>query len=207
MKCLTVNYNTPELIDKMLTTFRKFYDLPLLLVDGSSEKKFEELMRVVDRFEDIEVHHFDFNIHHGRGLAYGFNQIDTERVMVIDSDIVFYRGEVIERMNTELSNDKWGIGDISIVNEKGFNVKHGIKYLHPAFMLVNKDVYEQFPSPVNHGAPMISTMKAIHESGRDLLVHAPYIYDDFAKRKRFYIEHEWKGTVSRTGGYHLSGMI
>ena len=95
-------------------------------------------------------------------MAYGFNYLKDDRIMVIDTDVIFYRGGAIERLNAELRNDSYGIGDIQTVDDAGFNKLVGIKYLHPAFMLVNREVVMRYPMPIKHGAPMIETMKAIH---------------------------------------------
>ncbi len=184
MKALSVNYNTPDLLDRMLEGFRKFYDIPMLLIDGSDEKHYPKVEKVFKQYENIEVHHFDYNIHHGGGMAYGFSQIDDEKIIVIDTDIVFYRAGAIERMNDELRDESYGIGDIQIIDKRGFNARTGIKYLHPAFMLVNKSVYIQYPPPIIHGAPMIRAMEAIHESGNDILQSADYITHDFRRPKK-----------------------
>ncbi len=203
MRALTVNYNTPDLLDRMLDGFRGFYDIPMLLIDGSDEKHYPQIQDVVERYDNIEVHHFDYNIHHGGGMAYGFSQITDDRIIVIDTDIVFYNAGAIERMNDELKDESYGIGDVQTINNKGFNARVGIPYLHPAFMLVNKSVYIQYPPPIVHGAPMIKAMIAIQESKKDILQRADYITHDFRHPKKIYISHDWQGTVKRTGGYHL----
>lgn len=203
MKCLTVNYNTPDFLDRMLTTFRKFYDLDILVVDGSDDRFYPDVEKVVDKFYGVELHHFDYNIHHGPGLAYGFNQIGDARIMVIDSDVEFINPGGIERLDSELRDNMFGIGDVQIVDYNGFNKPKGIKYLHPAFMLVNRKELFKWPFPIKHGAPMIQTMIKIHESGKDLLQHADYVTNDFRNPQKIYIRHDWQGTVTRTGGYHL----
>ena len=203
MRALTVNYNTPDLLDRMLSGFREMYDIPMLLVDGSDDKHYPDVLAVVEKYSDIELHHFAYNIHHGPGLAYGFSQIEDERIIVIDSDIVFINPGSIELLDAELRPDSYGIGDIQTVNSKGFNVAHGIAYLHPAFMLVNRSVVMQWPMPVKAGAPMIETMTAIHRQGADILQYAEWVTNDFRMAEKYYISHDWQGTVSRTGGYHL----
>lgn len=200
MKCLTVNYNTSHLLDRMLGSFRKFYELELLVVDGSDEKHYSQVQRVAEKY-NVKIHHFGFNIHHGPGLAYGFTQLDDKRIMVIDTDVTFINAGIIERLDSELRDDMYGIGYVQIVNRAGINAPKGIKYLHPAFMLVNKKEFLKWPVPVKHGAPMIETMSAIHDAGKNLLQHAPYVANDFPNP---YIHHDWQGTVHATGGYHLS---
>jgi hypothetical protein len=208
---LTVNYNTPDLLDRMLTELRKFYDFPVIVVDGSDESHFHHTVDIVNHHNDVEMHHFNYNIHHGPGLAYGFNVIRNKRIMVIDTDIEFINGGIIERMDKELKDESYGIGDVQTVNLKGFNVTgkvipgdlSAIPYLHPAFMLVNRNRILLWPTPVKHGAPMIQTMIQIHKDKADVLQHADYVTHDFREKDKVYISHAWRGTVDKTGGYHL----
>ena len=82
MKCLTANHNTPHLLDRMLDGFCKLYDLEILVVDGSEERYYSQVQRVIKKY-NIDIHHFDFNTHHGPRLAYGFTQLNDKRIMVI----------------------------------------------------------------------------------------------------------------------------
>ena len=200
MKALTLNYNTPDLLDRMLAGFRRFYDIEMLLVDGSDDRYYPAVEKVVEKYPDIEMHHFEFNIHHGPGMAYGFKTITDDRIIVIDTDIVFYSGGLIARMNDDLKDESYGIGDVQQINDRGFNVAKGLAYLHPAFMLVNREVVMRYPMPIKHGAPMIRAMEALQG---ELLQHAAYVTSDFRNVKKVYISHDWMGTVNRTGGYHL----
>jgi glycosyltransferase involved in cell wall biosynthesis len=205
MKALSVHYNTPDLLDRMLSSFRKFYDFEMLLVDGSDGRYYQDVENIGKKYIGIEMHHFDYNIHHGPGIAYGFSRIADERIIVIDSDIVFINPGIIERMDEELLPDMYGIGDIVMVNKFGDIRPKGIKYLHPAFMLVNKKVVMEWPMPIKHGAPMIETMIKINKENKDILQHAVYVTNELRQSKKIYIYHDWRGTVSRTGGSHLSG--
>lgn len=201
MTALTVNYNTPDLLLTLLSSFRKFYDIPYMVVDGSSQKYYERIKEYGKEF-NVNIVHFDTNIHHGGGLAYGLTTIQTSQVLFLDSDITILQGGFIEDLQSKLRPESYGIGDISEVNELGVNVPNGIKYLHPSFALINREVALSYPLPVRHGAPMLNTMKATPP-----IQHEQWIADDLKnsieKKTCKYFIHEWKGTVNRTGGYNL----
>jgi glycosyltransferase involved in cell wall biosynthesis len=209
MTGLCVNYNTPGLLDRMLSGLRKFYSFDMIVVDGSDKVHFPDVEKVVEKYDNVELHHFGYNIHHGPGLDYGIKFIEDEKIMVIDSDIEIFKGDLIELMDEQLKSDSYGIGDVQFVNVKGYNV-HGevkkgslrvIPYLHPAFMLINRSIALQWPMPIKHGAPMIETMISIHMNDGPQLQECEIVTHDF--RERGYIYHDWRGTVDRTGGYHL----
>lgn len=196
---LTVNYNTPDFLERLLSSFRQFYDIPFVVVDGSDEKNYKQIEGFVDKYS-VEIHHFPFNIHHGPGMAYGIEYIKTDKILLLDSDLIVLRPGFIEDLDSKLKLDSYGIGDIQIVDENGFNRKKGMRYLHPACALINREVALKYPLPIRHGAPMIEAMKAIKT---DILQHEPWVTNDFRNPDKKFIIHDWQGTVTRTGGYHL----
>lgn len=200
---LTVNYNTPDFLERLLLSFRKYYDTPFIVVDGSDELNYEQIKDFPDKY-NIELHHFSYNIHHGPGLAYGIKYIQTDQILLLDSDLIVINPGFIEDLQSKLLPESYGIGDIQIVNDKGFNVKSGYIYLHPACALINREIVLQFPLPVKHGAPMIEAMFEINKQGKTgLLQYESWITNDFRNKEKKYIIHDWQGTVNRTGGYHL----
>ena len=198
---LTIHYNTPDLLLTLLSSFRKFYDIPYMVIDGSEGRYYERIKEYGKEF-NVTIVHFDTNIHHGGGLAYGLKTIQTRQVLFLDSDIVILKSGLVEILQSKLRPESYGIGDISEVNEFGVNVPQGIKYMHPSFALINREVALGYPLPVRHGAPMISTMKATPP-----IQHEQFIADDLLnsieKKPCVYFVHEWCGTVKRTGGYNL----
>jgi hypothetical protein len=203
---LTVNYNTPELLESLLVSFRKFYDIPYLVVDGSDQMNFQRIKDFPERF-NIEINHFDYNIHHGPGMAHGFQIIKTEQIILLDTDVRILKNGFIEDLQSKLMHGSYGIGDISIINSDGMNAGEGIKYLHPSCALINREIALRYPLPVRHGAPMIRAMEAIHELGFDILQHEHWVaedlkhsfYKDESELNRYYIVHEWRGTVNKSG--------
>ena len=204
---LTVNYNTPQLLESLLRSFRRFYpDIPYMVVDGSAPYYYGKIKSFPVRF-CVSIHHFKYNIHHGPGMAYGLKTITTDQILLLDSDIQIIRGGFVEILQSKLNAKSYGIGDISSIGRDGVNIKNkGIKYLHPSCALINRLVALKYPMPIKHGAPMIETMKAHpriqHEQWvADDLIHS--LNDKAHPTNRHYLIHEWSGTVSRTGGIHL----
>ncbi len=219
IKVLSVNYNTPDLIYNMVKSFRQFYDNDILIIDGSETKLYEEAKDLLSEFDGVEIHHFSYNIHHGFGMAYGMGTMDCDKILVIDSDVTILKAGILEILESMLKPGSYGVGDIQRVDDRGFNIgprkgaiglkeseldERGYAYLHPAFMLINREVALQWPMPIKHGAPMIETMKAISIAGKeDLLIHCNEVHEGFRNKNPEYIHHPWQGTVNRVGGYNL----
>lgn len=219
IKVLSVNYNTPDLIYNMVKSFRQFYQNEILIIDGSEQKLYEEAKNLLSQFEGVEIHHFSFNLHHGKSMHYGIDVLDCDKILVLDSDITILKGGFLELLEAKLKPESYGVGDIQRVDDRGFNIGPrkgaiglkeseitgiGYAYLHPAFMLVNREIALQWPMPIKHGAPMIETMKAISKAGKEsILQHEEFVYNDFREKEKMFFDHPWCGTVNRTGGYNL----
>lgn len=208
---LSVSYNSPELIEDLLGSVRKFYGNLITIIDGSNSQKAEAVRRVCDRYSNVRFIHFDYNIHHGPGMAWAFRSLPLKGpVLVLDSDLQILHAGMIEAMLGALLPGMYGVGHVGIVDEEGFDLKptdHGVRYLHPACMLCNVNVVRQWPMPVKHGAPMTPTMLAIHRAGRhDLIAGLPWLTEDFRPdfSPKHFIKHDWQGTVRREGNYHLN---
>lgn len=224
---LTVNYNTPEYLERLLKSFRQFYDIPYLVVDGSDNYNYEKIKDFPQRF-NIELHHFPYNIHHGPGITYGINRIKTEQILLCDSDIIILNRGLLENMISELRPNSYGIGDIQkesypvtkIVGNKraGKYARKTIReitiinnvlvdYLHPVFALVNKDIVLKHPLPtVGYGAPLLPAMIDISNKKENILQISQWLTDDLHLHKGRYIQHNHNhngmGTIKATGGYH-----
>lgn len=200
---LTINYNTPDLLGRLLSSFRRYYDIPYIIIDGSDSKNYIKIIGFKKKYS-VKIIHFPYNIHHGPGLAFGFQYIRTKQILLLDSDLIVIKPGFIEDLQKKLKSNAYGTGDIQTVNEFGMNVPQGIKYLHPACALVNRNIVLEYPLPVLHGAPMINAMIEINKRGLadDILVHSSWVNNDFRKPDKMYIIHDWQGTVLQTGGYH-----
>jgi hypothetical protein len=206
---ISVSYNSAELIEDLLGSLRAHYANPVTIIDGSSEQHYRAIEAVCHRYPNVRFIHFDYNIHHGPGMAWAFQNLDLHGPMlVLDSDIFILKRGFLESMAEQLDEKMYGVGYVNHVNEGGFDVDYeagAIRYLHPACMLVNIEVLREWPMPTRHGAPMTEPMVALHRAGRDDLVKGiAWIKNDFlSEGPNHYLRHDWQGTVKRTGGYHL----
>lgn len=219
---LSINYNTPDLTYNLVKSFRQFYNNDIVIIDGSDRALFLELNQLLDDFDGITIVHFTGNIHHGPGMAYGFQNIQSEQILVLDSDVTILNDGFLEDLYMNLPKNAYGIGDCQFVDENGYNIgsrkgaiglkesemtEGGYRYLHPAIMLINKDIALQWPMPIKHGAPMIETMKAITNAGKqNILIHKDWVYNDNRNEPKIYLRHNWMGTVNKDGtpNYHLN---
>lgn len=174
-----VNFNTPELIANCVGSIRQFYEIPILVVDGSNEEKHETMMHLISEIQGVEVHHLNKNICHGPRMKYGMEKAKTKYVLVIDSDAAMKKKGFVELCIGKMDESSYGAGRV-------MNLKFNIKYLHPYCALINMDVACKYPMPVNHGAPMIRIMKAIKAKEENNIVDIPEISS--------LVSHKWKGT-------------
>ena len=207
---ISVSYNSAELIEALLTSFRRYYSNPVTIIDGSSAEHYKAIEEVCARYPDVKFIHFEYNIHHGPGMAWAYQNLDLQGpVLVLDSDILVINPGLIEALASELKPGMYGVGYVNHVNEGGFDVVYedgAVRYLHPACMLCDIEVVRQWPMPTKHGAPNIEPMLAIHRAEmHDLIRGISWVKHDFDRgsETKHYLRHDWQGTVMRTGGYHL----
>ncbi|MYN43137.1 methyltransferase domain-containing protein [Duganella sp. FT109W] len=206
---ISVSYNSAELIDELLASVRAHYANPITIIDGSDSDHYRAIEAVCARYADVAFIHFDYNIHHGPGMAWAFQNLDLHGpVLVLDSDVVVLNGGFIESMLTQLRPGMYGVGYTNYVNEGGFDVDYvdgAVRYLHPACMLINIEVVRQWPMPTRHGAPMTAPMLALHRAGMERLIDGvAWLKEDFkVDGVNHYLRHDWQGTVKRVGSYHL----
>lgn len=207
---ISVSYNSAELIEDLLSSFRRHYANPVTIIDGSSAEHVPTIEAVCAKYPNVKFIHFDYNIHHGPGMAWAYQNLDLQGpVLVLDSDVYVLNPGLIEALAAALKPGMYGVGYVNHVNDGGFDVDYevgAVRYLHPACMLCNIDVVRQWPMPTKHGAPNIEPMLAIHRAGRhDLIEGVQWVKEDFARSDapKHYLRHDWQGTVLRTGGYHL----
>jgi|GEM_PF-512922 len=204
---ITVTFNTPDLIGALLRTLREHYQNPVYVIDGSTPEVADQIKLVTDRYQNVTLIPFGYNIHHGPGMAWAIDNLGLSgRVLFLDSDVEVLKRGFLESLAERLEPQMYGVGATQPVNERGQPAPEGgIPYLHPACMLCNLDVVRAWPRPIKHGAPMLPAMLALARAGRsDLLGAVDWVANDFAHEvsERIFIKHVWRGTVLRTGGYH-----
>lgn len=174
---IIVNYNTPDLLKACVASIRKHYPtLDIVIVDGSETDETHRELRDTHTFT-IPV---KFNIGHGPGLNMGIRACETDYVLLVDSDVTIDKPGVIEEL-LKIPSYAYGCGQVVEVNEHGSNVEKGIRYLHPHFALINRTAWGMFPPFMNHGAPLLNTMKA-----KPHVVNFPWLEK--------YITHKGRGT-------------
>jgi 2-polyprenyl-3-methyl-5-hydroxy-6-metoxy-1,4-benzoquinol methylase len=207
---VTVSYNSPELLFGLLSSFRKFYPRnPIHVIDGSDAEPLQKIRALVEGFDKVQLKAFEYNIHHGPGLAWAIQNLGLSGpVLFMDTDIVVLKPGFIESLQEVLRPDDYGAGGVAYVNRDGFDTDYAygaIAYLHPPCMLCNVEVMRQWPMPIKHGAPMVDAMRALHDAGKsELLRNLPWAANDVLMgTSKIYIDHIGKGTSGATGGYHL----
>ena len=189
MEIITVHYNTPDLLDNLLGSIRDCSPLPIRVIDGSDTEEFHRLTKeICGDYSNVIVEQLGYNIHHGPGMDYAMNTTKHDWVLIIDSDSMIKEG-----LLEVLLYDKPYMGFGMQVNAQGFNVAKGILYLHPHFLLVNRQHYYIHPWKfIRHGAPAIQIMAVLPDSDKNV------IPEEYQK----YFVRGGRGTVNRFG-YNL----
>lgn len=199
-----VNYGTPRLTRMAVWSLRTAYpDLPIVVVEnGSPDDSADVLRQLRDEAEHLTVLESDRNLHHGPGLDLAIRHIDTEWVLLFDSDCILYRGGLLEAMLAE-SPDAYLIGERLQVDELGYGASSDgdgplHPYVHPKCALVRRSEYLGLPPFEKHGVPCLRNQITAAEKGH-ALTHFPVVD---------YVYHIGRGTAG-TYGYNLGlkGML
>jgi len=191
---IVINYQTPDLLKIAVESFRKFYPTAnLLIVDNGSK---DNSLRVI---KDLESKSSQFtktlfleeNIFHGPAMHLTIEQLSYENLFFLDSDTETHKGNFLEEMAEILnSSDKvYGTGRFLTLNKRGFQSSKGISMPAPAYMLIKRNLYFQFPPFEHHGIPVLKNFSKALKLG--------YEFKEFPIEN--YIEHSWRGTAGRFG--------
>lgn len=206
---ISVNYNTPDLIDKLLSSLNKYYgdSYPVRIIDGSDQVYYQKLLKeTIKKYNNVTIDTIGYNIHHGNGLHYGLTTTKYDKVLCLDSDIVFLKENWIEHAYSLLNNQLLMVGYYCYVTNGGIDVKNendkkkAIRYIHPSKCFVNvnkyKELFDAFKIRfINHGAPNISISKFLHENK----LTDDYFLEIKDLAQWDYFEYISRGTVSRYG--------
>jgi len=185
MEIVTVNYNTPDLLLRLIKSIRKFSDVPIRVIDGSTTE-FKIPAIDVCIAADVDIECFNYNIHHGRGLDYALETSRYNHVLCVDSEVQLLKG-IMECFKA----DKPLEGLPCMVDSNGMNNPiGGILYLHPELLMVDVKWYrnQEFKF-IHHGAPAIQLMA---ETGNEQKRCLP-------ETARNYYIRGGRGTVERFG--------
>ncbi len=201
-----INYQTSDLTQLAITSFRKFYpDVHLILVDNGSQ---DESVKVLKEIQSTQTATTKLvlnktNIHHGPAMHQAITLSSGELVLFFDSDCEVQRGGFIEAMVELIEQDSqhYAVGKTEFLNERGFLVKpnqNGIRYIRPICMLVRKTLYNALPPFQLHGAPCLTNMKEAAKRNFGLI--------EFDIHK--FIFHKGRGTASKYGyGLGIRGKV
>lgn len=192
---VVINFRTPDLTTRAVTSFRRFYPRLLLLIidNGSGAGDFVRLQQLSASAPDvITLITNPANLHHGPAMDQASRLARTPFVLFLDSDCEILRGGFLEGMLELLSDGppRYAVGKKILMNDRGFDVtENGHEYVRPVCMLMNRALYRELPPFERHGAPCLANMRAASERGLQLL-HFPI--DD-------YVRHDGRGTAGRHG--------
>ena len=197
---IIVNYNTPELTERAVTSFRRHYtNVHLLLVDNGSNEQCLNALRQLRRnnpyYTELVTHRS--NLHHGPAMDLALRSLQDPFLLFLDSDCEVYKGGFLERMIADLSSAPrhYAIGKRIFLDRRGFDVEDeskGVPYIRPLCMMIKRKMYFLFPPFNRHGSPCLANMTRAVQQGYRLL--------NFPVEE--YIHHEGRGTAG-TYGYGL----
>ena len=196
---ITTVYRTPDLLKECYESFRKYYlQLQFIIIDNSTDGSCDCLTEDwLDMDPFLSVIKNENNEGHGDGMHQGIGLAETPYVFVMDSDVVIRRDKLLEDMMTYMTQSIYGVGWLLDLDRGGRNVPVHflgdiIKYLYPAFMLLNKGLYYKFPKFTRFGLPPLRAMQEIHDNGltNQILVDFP---------ARSYLTHKSGATRAKYG--------
>lgn len=191
---IIVNYQTPELLNVAVTSFKKFYpEIPLIIFDnGSRDHSRDEIEKLVQTQPSTSSYYESENIYHGPAVHKALTDlITTEFCFLLDSDTETTKPGFLEKGIEILSSDEnnYALGHLEHSNKRGFKQEDGIPVILTPYLLLKTGPYHKFPPFVHHGQPTIYNFLEAQKADYKL-IHFP-MYD--------YIDHKWRGTASRFG--------
>ena len=189
---VVVNYQTPDLLETAIESFRQFYPtVKLLIVDnGSQDSSVEMIKSAVDKDENADALFHSTNLFHGPAMNSAMSVVESEFVYFFDSDTVTRAGGFLEEMVSLLqTSDAYGVGRVHHVNTRGFPKENGIPILISYYMMWRTSTYRTLPPFNHHGLPVLGNCVAAQQQGHRLI---SYPVEE-------YVEHVGRGTASRFG--------
>jgi hypothetical protein len=167
---------TPDITKLCLESLLRFYpDIPVIVVDGDSQDestlylKYKAIVSPNVKF----VHHFGPNSHGTTMHEIVMEHVNTEYVLLMDSDLISMRYGYIEGMLQQLISEKlYATGSLMLTTRKNYScgpiedVNDVLRYAHPSCSLYHVPTYKSMNAPfANHGAPCVYNMMAAEKMG------------------------------------------
>jgi len=140
----SVNFNTPDLLERLLQSIRAFSDIQVRIIDGSNTEEFQRLAKEICQKYNADIVQLGYNIHHGRGLDYAISSSTLDWVLCVDSDAELLPG-IFECLKFT-----------HFIEGFAYDVGFCPDYVHPEFILVNVPKYKVSKVKFrHHGAPAV----------------------------------------------------
>ncbi|MFT5142120.1 MAG: GT2 family glycosyltransferase [Rhodothermales bacterium] len=187
-----VHYQTPDLLEQAVTSFRAVDpETPLLVVDnGSSDGSQEFVLSLPQRFAGVRARMLSANIFHGPAMDLVMQEASEDLVFFLDSDTITHRGGFLKPLAAlALQNDVLAAGQVAYVDKRGFATETGTPVPVSAFMMINTRQYLNLPPFEHHGLPVLKTCAEAARRGLSV--------KEFPVEE--YVEHLGRGTAARFG--------
>ena len=176
LEYLSVNYNTPDLIERLIESIIKHEGkYPIRIIDGSDKEPYKtQIVEVCAKYDNVTLQQLGWNIHHGRGMNWGVFNSKYDWVYIFDSDNYVLQPHLDKMMESVQINNKLMCGVHCHVNTSGWGEgreasrAYPIMYYHPSQFLISTSYYKQLKENgvgfIHHGAPSIQIMQYLHDN-------------------------------------------
>jgi len=167
IEIVTVNYNTPDLIDNLIKSIRDNEgDYQIRIIDGSDKEPYiNEIVEVCKKYDNVVLQQQGWNIHHGRGMDLALSTSDFEWCLLIDSDSLILQ-PILEKMYSARIGDKKIIGNCTLAPVPGYS--DNAPYYHASLLLFNVEYYRELKTKgigyIHHGAIDILINQYLYEN-------------------------------------------
>jgi len=177
IEIITVNYNTPDLIESLIESVREVEgDYSIRVIDGSDVEPFKtDIIGVCEKKNNVVLEQQGWNIHHGRGLDLGISTSESEWVLLMDSETYIIKPIIGKTFECAIENNKMIVGDCRYVNSAGmggvsdYSIQYPYKYYHASYLLFNTKYYlelkERNAGFIHHGAIGINMTMYLEQHG------------------------------------------
>ncbi|MDQ7041629.1 MAG: glycosyltransferase family 2 protein [Rhodothermus sp.] len=192
---VVINYQTPELLEVAVRSFRQYYpDVSLLIMDNGSRDHSRQVIEqlLAEGKGNVQACWLPENLYHGPAMHRAMAMVSTPYVYFFDSDTETRRGGFLEPMVAALEADPlaYGAGRIVEVDRRrGFRKSGGMPVLATPYMLLRRTFYFRLPPFIHHGLPTIQNFRAAEQLGYRLISFPIETY----------VHHLGRGTAGRYG--------
>jgi glycosyltransferase involved in cell wall biosynthesis len=191
---VVVNYQTPDLLEKAVTSFAALYpDIPICIVDNGSKGDSPERCEALRSHfpETVRLIRNESNVFHGPAMDQAIHAVSSPFVFILDSDTVSHTGGFLEEMIDMIESDSncYTVGQEVTVSRRGFARAGGLSVPVSAFLLLRREMYLQLPPFEHHGLPVLKNCTAAAARGWRICSYP-------IER---YIDHIGRGTAKKYG--------